>query len=370
MITGLIILWHKKWRLFMSVAGIAIAVAIIFVEQGFFYGIVNAQARIATKVNGDLVLMHRNRTHLEKWNSFEGIHGFRAMAVPGVTSVIPVYKGNVGLRNKETGRVKRILVYAFPSDTLPLIIGNARDVLPKLRQDGAVLFDTKSRDIYGQIEAGDDLELDGKTYRLAGFVEIGPNVLNDGALVMSQGTWRRSYPDASPMMAVVQLARDADVETVRSQLTDMLPDLSVMTPIELAQREKTFTANSLPIGIVFGVGMMAGLLIGLVVCYQVLFNQLNDLKPQYATLIAMGFSASFLRQLVLGQALLLSLAGYALAIPLVWLVFEHLSRQTALIIALEIHRSLEVFGLTLVICIIAALLAVRPILTTDPAELY
>jgi putative ABC transport system permease protein len=150
----------------------------------------------------------------------------------------------------------------------------------------------------------------------------------------------------------------------------MFPDLTVMTPLELAEREMKFTATSVPIGVVFGVGMMAGLVIGIVVSYQVLFNELNDLKPQYATLTAMGFSGWFLGRLVLEQALALCLLGFAFALPIVWYLFGLLARQTSMVMVLDFQRGLAIFGLTVIMCMVSALMAQQSVIRADPADLY
>ncbi|MCG6863118.1 MAG: hypothetical protein LJE70_17870 [Chromatiaceae bacterium] len=367
---GILFIWRAKCRFLLSIAGITMAVVIMFLEQGFFFSVLDSQARLAPLINGDLVVLHKDRTHLNKWSVLNKIHLYRADVLSGVEKAIPLYKRFMGLRNKETDQVKQILVYAFPPDSMPLNIGDAAEVLPKLRKPRTVLFDRKSRDIYGRIEADQDLELNDQLFRLAGFVDIGPNIISDGSVVMSDGTFLEKYPAAQPVMGIIQLNTEADLEFVRQQMKGMFPDLTVMTPLELAEREMKFTATSVPIGVVFGVGMMAGLVIGIVVSYQVLFNELNDLKPQYATLTAMGFSGWFLGRLVLEQALALCLLGFAFALPIVWYLFDLLGKQTSMVMVLDFQRGLAIFGLTVIMCMVSALMAQQSVIRADPADLY
>jgi len=367
---GLRILWQSKLRLLLSAAGIAVAVMIIFLEQGFFFGVLDSQSRVAHLVRGDLVVLHRTRTHLNKWNTLERISLSQSGALPAVDAVIPVYKLAMELRNPDSDRLKRIVTYAFPPDSMPLDLGLSAEAVRDLRLPGTVLFDRRSRDIYGDIRSGRDLELNGRNYRVRGFVDLGPNVINDGAVVMSEGNLLTLRPSRRPAMGVLRLRPGADLEAVRESITQRLPDLVVMTPAELAAREVRFTATSAPVGIIFGIGMLAGFAIGIIVCYQVLFNEINDLVPQYATLRAMGFSSPQLGQVVLTQALSLSLAGFCVALPFVWYLYDGIAARTALVMELTAGRVLTVLGLTLCMCLLAGLAAMQRLWRLDPAELY
>ncbi|MCP3971903.1 MAG: FtsX-like permease family protein, partial [Rhodobacteraceae bacterium] len=226
------------------------------------------------------------------------------------------------------------------------------------------------RDIYGDIRIGQDLELNGRNYRVGGFVDLGPNVINDGAVVMSEGNLLSLRPSRKPAMAVLRLQPGVDLEAVRDAIAHRLPDLMVMTPAELAAREVRFTATSAPVGIIFGIGMLAGFAIGVIVCYQVLFNEINDLLPQYATLQATGFSSVQLGRIVLSQALLLSLAGFCVALPFVRYLYDSIAAQTALVMELSAGRVLTVMGLTLFMCLLAGVAAMQRLWRLDPAELY
>ncbi len=367
---GLLILWRAKLRLLFSTAGIAVAVVIIFLEQGFFFGVLDSQSRIAHLIRGDLVVLHHTRTHLNKWNTLERINVSQSGALPAVASVIPVYKMAMELRNPDSGRLKRIVTYAYPPDSMPLDLGLSSEAARDLRLSGTLMFDRRSRDIYGDIRIGQDLELNGRNYRVGGFVDLGPNVINDGAVVMSEGNLLSLRPSRKPAMAVLRLQPGVDLEAVRDAIAHRLPDLMVMTPAELAAREVRFTATSAPVGIIFGIGMLAGFAIGVIVCYQVLFNEINDLLPQYATLLATGFSSVQLGRIVLSQALLLSLAGFCVALPFVRYLYDSIAAQTALVMELSAGRVLTVMGLTLFMCLLAGVAAMQRLWRLDPAELY
>ena len=368
---GIRLIAQHRTRLFAAFAGIAVAIVIMFVELGLLQSILDSQSLIAGLVNSELVVMNRARTNLHKWNNFEPIRLNQIAGIPGVADVVPMYQGTVGITDPSDGTVRRILVLAFPPEDPPLDIGDRAQLANALRMPGVVLYDRRSRPIFGRIEPGKDVTLDDALYPVAGYVDIGADIVNDGAFVMSDGTWLRSHPGAQPIMGAIRLQKGADVESVRAAIVAAMPrDIAVFTPDEVRRREVDFTLRAAPIGILFGIGMLAGLAIGSLTCYQVLFNEIADRLPQYATLKAMGFPNAFLRRIVLEQAVLLTLGGFVAALAIVWLVFGYIARATALAVQVDSVSASVVLVLALAMSTVAGLLALRRVVAADPAELY
>jgi len=368
---GLRLLLHSKGRLLVAGAGIAMAVAIMFVELGMMDGVLQSQALIATLVRGDLIAMNRARSNLHKWDDMPGIRLDQIAGIAGVDRVVPIHQSTMGLRNPEDRRIRRIVVFAFPPEEVPLDIGDRLAIGRLLKVAGTVLFDRRSRPIFGRIEAGQVVELDGVPHTVGGFVEIGPDIVNDGAIVMSEGSWLALHPGSQPIMGAIRLQPGADRAEVRRRIIAALPpDVSVLTPEEVRRREIDFTLRSAPIGLLFGVGMLAGLVIGAITCYQVLFNEVTDRLSEFATLKAMGFSDGFLRRAVAEQALLLAAIGFAAGAAVAWLAFGYIAREAFLAMDLSGRLLLPVGLATVAMCLGAGLLAVRQVTRADPAELY
>lgn len=367
---GVQVLLHSKWRCLAASLGIAMGVVIMFLEAGFFFGILDSQARIASLVQGDLVIQHRARTHLNKWQELPRIRLSQIEASPGVAAVAPIYKGTMGLESAKSGRIKRIVVYAWSPDDQPLNVGEPTYVASRLKLNRSVLFDRRSRNIYGDPREDDEVRLDGRPYRVAGLVDIGPGIVSDGAMVMSRGLWLERNPNDEPIMGIVRLNPEADLETVRQRLLALAPgELSVLTPAELRRREMLFIVSAVPIGIIFGIGLLAGLVVGSITCYQVLFNEIVDQLRQFAMLKAVGFSNGFLRRIILAQALTLSLLGFAIAAAISYATYAYLAEETALVMRHTGSRLTVLLLLTLVMCLAAALLAMRRAAFKNPAEL-
>ena len=184
-------LFHDKKRLLLSISGIAFAVVIMFLQMGFFNGINDSQANIARVIDADLVILHEKRTNLNKWTRFDYIRLNQINSISAVDIITPIYKDGAGIKNPDTNQVRRTIIYAFDPEAKPFNIeGLTDEVYEKLRVRGTALFDDRSRDIYGQFKIGDLLEIDERAYTLGGYVILGPNLVNDGTILMGTGTWR------------------------------------------------------------------------------------------------------------------------------------------------------------------------------------
>lgn len=368
---GIKLLAHNPLRLAGAWAGLAVAVAIMFIQLGLLDGILNSQSAVASLVRGDLVVMNRVRTNLHNWNEFEPVRLPQIAALPAVQSVIPLYEGVASLRERTTGALRRITVFAFPAGAVPLDIGDAGEIARRLRTPGSVLFDRLSRPIYGAVRQGADIELDHRHYQVAGLVEIGPDIVSDGAVVMREGDWLAANPSEKPIMGIVRLKPGVDPGVAREQIEQALPgDITVMTPQQAKQREIRFTLGAAPIGILFGIGVLAGWLIGAITCYQTLFSEIIDRLPQYATLRAMGFSDRYLQRVIYEQAALLCSGAFAAGIGAAWLIDLYVAGKTALPIEVTYNSAAWTFVLTAGMTAISGWTAMRLISRVQPAELY
>ena len=368
---GFRLLRHKPLRLLPAAASIAFGVVVMLVEIGLLGGILDSQAMIATMIRGDLVVMNTARVNLHRWNTLDGIRLSQIAALPFVAQVSPVYEGHVGLKSPDDGRIRRIIVYAVSPDDMPLDIGNRDEVAQRLKFSHGFLYDRQSRAIFGHIVPGQQIVIDSSPLRVTGLVDIGPDIVNDGAILMSAGDWLARQPDAQPIMGVIRLKPGTGVDAARAKILAALPpDISVLTPDELRTRENNATLSTAPVGILFAIGVLAGLVIGTINCYQLLYNEVSDHLPQYATLKAMGFSDNFLRQVILEQSVILALAGFAVGLVLAAGADALIALETRLPVRVTPGSGLLVCLLTLGMCILAGAMAIRRVAVADPAALY
>src|SRR5260370_40884047 len=95
-----------------------------------------------------------------------------------------------------------------------------------------------------------------------------------------------------------------------------------MTKAEIVGFERAFQADLSSAGPIFWLGTIVGFVVGMLISYQIIYTDLSDQMPQYATLKGMGYRNGYLVRVVLEQASLSALAAYIPAWLLCLLVYR------------------------------------------------
>jgi putative ABC transport system permease protein len=144
----------------------------------------------------------------------------------------------------------------------------------------------------------------------------------------------------------------------------------VLTRQQFRDREVKFWDDSTPIGIIFTAGKIIGFVVGMVICYQVIYSDISDHMPEFATLKAMGYSAGYFLKLIVSEAVLLSFIGFVPGLIISTGLYSILADLTGLQLQMTVHSVILVLVLTNAMCIASGLLAVRKLLAADPANLF
>jgi putative ABC transport system permease protein len=136
------------------------------------------------------------------------------------------------------------------------------------------------------------------------------------------------------------------------------------------ERETDYWHAATPIGYIFAFGAIMGFVVGAIIVYQILFADVSEHLNEYATLRAIGFRNRFVSGIVLQQAVILAVLGYLPGVAIVWWLYGRAAAATNLPLYVTQDRAVTVFLLTLAMCAISALLAVRKVRRLDPAEVF
>ncbi len=180
-----------------------------------------------------------------------------------------------------------------------------------------------------------------------------------------------SWGDTAVDLGVLRLDPGLDPGRLKPRIQEVLPDdTRVMTLQELLDKEQAFWQKVTPVGVVFDIGMVMGFIVGMSICYQVLFSEISDRLAEFATLKAMGYNNGWLLRVVVAESIFLALLGYAMGLGLTLPAFRFIHDLTGLPMALKPADAAKILGLALVMCTVAGLLAARKLMTVDPADLY
>ena len=375
-----LLLTRQPLRLFVAIAGISFAGILMFMQLGFRDGLFDTSVTIHRLLDTDLVLISPRSKSSISMSGFPKRRLIQTLAHNQVLKVAPVNLNYLLWRNPENLKTRSILALGFnPEDSLLL----DNEFLKKangLKKPGRVLFDRLSRPEFGPIEewirSGKKVETEvaGKRVIIDGLVELGPSFGADGNLITSRETYLRllpGNPKGSIEIGLVKLIKNSNPERVSQVLNKSLPnDVRVLTKNEFIDFEKNYWRNSTAIGFIFSLGALMGFVVGCVVVYQILYSDVTDHLPEYATLMAMGYKIKSLFFVVAREGFLLAIFGYLPAYFSGQILYALVRNSTKLPIIMDANKSITIFLLILIMCMGSAGIAMRKLVDADPAEIF
>ena len=370
----------NKRRLLRSSAGIAFAVLLMMVQLGFERAFFDVSLALVRAIDGELVIMNAAKYRFANSDPFAHRLLDTARGVPGVASAAPLYIDwqNFFWKSPKDGDLHLVQVWAFDPDRPVLTFADINDKRELLKLDDAVLVDRRARPVLGMGGTESESEINGRKVQIAGRFALGPDFMSDGTIVMSDKNFARLLPgnreaaNALPVEAgIIKLRPGEDPAAARQALRAALPaSLAVMTKPELIEFERHFQADLSAAGPIFWLGTVVGFVVGMLISYQIIYTDLSDQLPQYATLKGIGYGTGYIARVVFGQAALSALAGYIPAWLLCLLVYKAIGELALLPLHITLGLTLLSLGLTVAMCLVSAALALRRVIAADPAEVF
>lgn len=377
---GWLQLRHRPLRLAVALLGIGFAVLLIMMQLGFRSALFESAVRFHERLNYDIALFSPDSVFIVRPEAFSIRRLYDTLGDADVASVAPVYIFPAVWKNPWTNQRRTILMLGFhPSDNILDAPGfDAHRYL--LRNQDTVLFDARARPEFGPVAKvlRDNgilyTEVNNRTVRVGGLFEMGTSFGIDGSLLTSDDNFLRLFPDRNRndiQLGLVTLKHGADANIVRDRLRAALAhDVLVLTKADFVAREKDYWNRATPIGYVFAFGAIMGLVVGAIIVYQILFADVSEHLHEYATLRAMGYGNGFVSGIVLQQAAILGVLGFLPGLALAHFLYGRAAAATSLPLEVTSERVALVFALTLGMCALSALLAVRKVRKLDPAEVF
>jgi len=377
---GWLQLKHKPLRLAVALLGIGFAVLLIMMQLGFRAALFDSAVRYHERLNYDIALFSPDSVFIVRPEAFSIRRLYMAMGDSDVASVAPVYIFPAVWKNPWTNSRRTITLLGFhPSDRI-LDTPGFDAARGKLTAEDTVLFDARSRPEFGAVAStlrdGGQVftEVNNRQVQVAGLFEMGTSFGIDGSLLTSDDNFLRLFPDRSRndiQLGLITLRPGANPDAVRDRLKQWLPkDVLVLTKPEFVARERAYWNRATPVGYVFAFGAIMGLVVGAIIVYQILFADVSEHLHEYATLRAMGYGNGFVSGIVLQQAVILGVLGFLPGMALAAWLYTRASAATSLPLEVTPERAGIVFVMTLGMCALSALLAVRKVRRLDPAEVF
>jgi putative ABC transport system permease protein len=373
-------LTREKTRLAVALAGIAFADILMFMQLGFRDALYYSNVRFHTSLQGDIVLISSQSTALLAMKGFSQRRLYKALDLPAVQSVHPIYLDYTSWKNPVTGIPRNLLIFGFNPEANILNLSGVQENLDKVKQPDVVLFDRSSRVEYGPIAANFGqgkivtAEVRRRRIKVGGLFTLGASFGADGNLITSDVNFLRIFNNRQRGLidiGLIRLKPGANSTSVAQELRNYLPkDINVLTKQEFIDYERNYWASGTAIGFIFTLGTIMGFIVGTVIVYQILYTEVTDHLAEYATLKAIGYTQNYLLIVILQEALFLAVLGYIPGFMFSMFMYQRAREATLLPVFMSFDRAVMVLILTIIMCFISGAIAVRKLRSADPADIF
>ncbi len=376
-------LTREKMRLVIALAGIGFADLLMFMQFGFKDALFESSVSFHAKLKGDIFITSTQSTALIAMKSFPQRRLYQALSFNGVTEISPVYLGFGLWKNPDPneGKTRQLMVIGFdptrPVFDLPEIQNN----LDKIKIADVVLFDQASRPEFGPVveyfNQGKpvETEVDNRRIVVDGLFTLGASFSADGNIVTSDLNFLRIFATRRTKglidIGIVHLQPGTDVKAVVEKMRATLPsDVRIASKEEFLAFERKYWEEGTAIGFIFTLGAAMGFIVGIVIVYQILYTDVTDHLPEYATLKAMGYKDFYFLIVVFQEALILAILGYLPGFGISVVLYNLGRSATSLPMYMTVGKAVTVFVMTVVMCSVSGAIAVRKLQAADPADIF
>ncbi len=365
-------LFHDRVRLIATVVGIVFSIVLVTVQLGVFLSFERMVTTMIDHAQADFWIVPAETKSFEGSSLLAGRERLQALSVNGVTAAVPVVVGYASWRKPNGGASTPVFLVGTPEaiaglQPWNLVEGSLRDLsIPE-----GVAVDRSYFDELGIAQIGERAEIDNQKARVVA-VTKGIRSFTTMPDVFTSIERARAYlgvPSNEANYFMVRVSPNADAAAVRAQLAGRLSDAEVLTPEQFRRRTRQFWLFDTGAGAALLGSAILGIIVGTIIVAQTLYSSTKDHLKEFATLRAIGSSRTYILKVILSQALISAVIGFSIA-ACIDLTLVNFTADAALPIIMTPGLTLGLFVLTVVMCAIAAISAIRVVTRIDPVLVF
>jgi putative ABC transport system permease protein len=370
-------LFGDKVKYLGLVFGVAFATLLISQQSGVFVSLMARTASVildAEEVN--IWVMDPGVEYIDTIRPLKDSDMPRVRGVGGVEWASPLYKAN-GLLRTETGRISTASIMGVDDTSLiglprKFVLGSA----DALRAPDAVALDILGYDLIWPGEKptlGRVLELNDKRAVISAIIDAQPAFATAPVVYARYSTATQFVPSGRNQMSFV-LARSGAGETpeaVARSITEAT-GLQALSSSEFQWKTIFWVIANTGIPTNFGVVIILGVIVGIAIVGLTFNMFIMENMKQYAALKAIGVTNGQIIGMVLLQAAVIGVVGYAIGTGLAALFFETAAKNAPALKGFWLPWQISAaMGLiAMLIMTFSTFIGLRRVLIVDPAVVF
>jgi putative ABC transport system permease protein len=364
-------LTHDKVRLAVTLTGIVFAVVLIVVEMGLFLGFTVTTSSIIDKSNVDFWIVSKHTPYIEQGAAFSERKLYQVLATPGVASADKYIVRFAEWKSRD-GSDQSVQIVGFNPYTRiggpwNVVQGSVED----LKTPDAVMIDELYAKKLGVTRVGETFEIYGRRARVVGFTS-GIRAFTTTPYVFTSfknGQDFARLEQDQTLFILVKAVPGTDLVALQHDLQSRLRDVDVLPTAKFSSMTRIYWMFTTGAGVAVLIAALLGLIVGVVVVAQTIYATTMDHIREYGTLKAMGAPNSYIYKVIITQAAIAGVVGYALAMFVSFFVVRA-SQSGGAAILLPLPMVVALFFLTLMMCATAAVVSINKVTSLDPAMVF
>ncbi len=364
-------LLHDKVRLAVTLTGVVFAVVLIAVQCGLFVGFTSATSTVIDNTEADIWVSARGMRNFDVTAPLPLRSYYQILSTPGVAEARRMVVQFANWK-KPDGGTESVEVVGYE---LSAGLGKPWNVVAgstdTLNLTDTVVIDEAYKGKLGVTGIGDQVEINGHRARVAAFTRgirsftTSPYIFC--ALPIAQTI--NGLREDRYTYAVVRTVPGSDMEIVKRALLARVNGVDVYTREEFSRKTQEYWMFTTGAGIALLIAAALGLVVGVVVVAQTLYATTMDHLTEFGTLRAMGAGNWYIYRIIILQALISAVAGYALGLVMS-IVIVHLSEKGGASILLPPGLAVALFFITVCMCVGAAVISINKVTRIDPVMVF
>lgn len=368
--TALRFLLYDKAKSFGALFGVILSVFLIGQQCGIFIFLTNAMASLVRNNAKYIWVVDDKTTNVNSLASLDMRKARELASVPGVSHVSPLVLASGGARFADGKNAGIVLIgVQYPEcagGPWMLNVGKKADML----KDGAIITDVFDRESLGNAKIGDYFEVNGKK------VFIAANTKGVGSFggtytftTIERARYLGNIPNNQANAFLLTWDPKFSREEVINTINKNLKGIRAWSSEDFSNQTILTVLNSSGIAFSFGTLIIFALIVGFVIIGLTLYSAAVDRIRDYGTLKAIGATNSYIRRLILSQAMILALIGFLIGYALVN-GFKDGVAQAGTIFEFPLWMRFGFLILTIFIALFGSLFAIRRITGLEPSAIF
>lgn len=364
------ILLHDRIKFAVAAAGVSISVMMVLVQIGLYLGFMQNASNLIDHSHADVWVTGEGNENFDFAAPMDESAYYKVASTPGVARAERMILA-FGQFRLADGGTQGVQVVGVENDAELLRPWNVIEGdVDRIREPGKITVD---RTEFGKLKidaVGARREIFGARAEVVALTN-GIRSFTTSPFIFTNLASARAYclmPSDKITYVLVRAEPGVSPEELAARLSQ-IPNIDAYTTPRLSQRTQHYWSSRTGVGAGFFTTAALGVIVGLVVVGQILYNGTLEHLREYGTLKAMGARNSAIVRVILYQALISSVVGLVFGGALA-VLSRYAMKAANLNVLLTPNLVITTAILTVVMCCLASVLSIIKVLRLDPASVF